>query len=63
MKGYNLYRTISKDGSRPYYFINGKRVSQENHAAFCRKCIRFDCLYTERLRNGRYRHGMSGYID
>ena len=63
MKSFSLYRTISEDGSRPYYFINGKRVSEERHAAFCRKCIRFDCLYTERLRNGRYRHGMCGYMN
>ena len=53
MKSYRIYRTTEEDGSRPYYFIDGKRVSEERHAAMCRKCIRFDCLYTERLRNGR----------
>lgn len=61
MKSYHLYRTISEKGFRPYFYVNGVRVSQEKYAAFCRKCIRFDLLYTERLKNGRYRHGMYGY--
>ena len=63
MKRYILYRTISEDGSRPYYYIDGKRVSEERYAAFCRKCTRFDCLYTKRLHNGRYRHSMCGYMN
>lgn len=62
MESHTLYRTATEDGSRPYYFIDGKRVSEESYAAICRKCFRFDCLYTERLRNGRYRHGKSGYM-
>lgn len=63
MTSYLLSHTIATDNSRPYYFINGRRVSEEKQRDLARRCVRFDCLYSERLRNGRHRHSMYGYTN
>ena len=55
--------TAGEDFSNPYYFINGKRVPEWVYQYKSRLCIRFDCIHTEHLKNGRYRHTSFGYQE
>lgn len=46
-----------------YYFVNGKRVSREDYHKLESKCVYFYSFYTDRTRNGRYRHGKVGRTE
>ena len=64
MKSFSFAYTVRPIFNPPiYYFIDGKRVSRERYHELESKCHYFSCLYTEQLRNGRYRHGKLGYMN
>lgn len=55
--------TAGEGFTNPYYFIDGVRVPEWVYQYKSRRCVRFDCLTTEQLKNGRYRHTSCGYQD
>lgn len=57
-----LVRTEGPDGRRPYYYMDGKRISEKTYKELWDKLVYCSAIGAFRRPSGRMRHTISGVI-